>query len=194
MFGVGGCENKFRRRVCGRHGGPFNSLTTRALNHLCTSATVKTHGNVRLTFSALLGKQGNVARHRGIVGGCLGVMSLPPMSNYSVVSALSMNVRSVYRGTLISGLGRVGTGIKMTMLVRITAKRMGTVIGVVGTKSNGCCRVGDGTVDSVLRPNSAFGATSVVITLRSNGVAPSARMSANGNVVGVCNDGVESRG
>lgn len=192
IFGLGGCGNKFRRLTCGREGGPFNSLTTHALNSLCTSATRKTGGNVRLTFSSVLGKRSKVARQRGIVGGCLGVISVPPMSNYSLLSAVSMNVRSVYRGTLASGLGRLGTDMNITMLVRITANRMGTVIGVAGTKSNGCCRVEGGTVDSVLRPKSAFGATSVVITLRSNGVAPRSNVSAKGNAGVVRNQPVGS--
>lgn len=194
MFGLGGCGNKFRRRTFGRQGGPFNSLTVHALKSVCPSVRRNTGGKLRLSCSSVLGNEGNVARHRGMVGGCLGVMSVPPMSNYSVVAAVSMNVRSVTRGTLISRLGRVGTAMNITVLVRIRAKSVGTVIGVAGYGSNVCERVHGGTVSSVVRPNSAFGATSVLMTLSSKIVAPRAIIRANGKICVVRNHCVGSRG
>lgn len=121
-------------------------------------------------------------------------MRISPIRKVSVHAAVSVGVRSVTRGSLLSVLGGVSTTSNATIIVRITANRIGTVAGVKHVHRNICNRSAGRTITSRARPNSAFGITSVVITLRSNIYRPNSAISINGNVCVCGKTHVASRG
>ncbi len=123
---------------------------------------------------------------------CIPARSTRP--KISLIAAVSVRVRSVTRSVLHSGLSRFGTDGKYLIVVRIGAKRVGTVIGLVHGSSNACDRKTGVTISSLSRPNSAFGVIDVTITLSGNLYSATSQVSVYRKRCQFCSHIVGSRG